>query len=423
MNLITFSEPIRLAFKKSSGGAEAMYEAGRHYLFTGSQTDKIMRTEAAKRRYRISNIDSRVENFNVKAHQGERKRVLFFNGAGGYGDQILTWPVVRYLSKFHDVHVLTDPGNNICWWNFPFVKSVMLVPMLWEQVRLFDYFVPFEAVVNMDEHQDQEHPIDVMLRKIGIDPATVPDDEKVVRPIFTAFELGTMQHLTQKHRKIGLFQLSASTPVRSLTPSDSVFMLRQLAAATPDIHWLALYDQFVPQEYPKLLECPSCSAKGSKDWVACPECAGKGRIENVVCESCKGAGGSGSGPCPQCAGHRFTAPNVEPFCAPNLRELWALTEHVSVVVAPDSMMVHVAGSLGTPCVGLWGPMAPANRVRYYKNHVALWPKEFCQHSPCFVYTGKFPHYCPPRPGTRTCCDVLSGISPAEVIKTVQEIRR
>lgn len=395
MNLITFTEPLTLGFKKSAGGTSSIFEAGRPYMFTSGQTDKIMRTDAAKRRYRISNCDMRIESFNVKSYPNRRIRLLFFNGSGGYGDQIMTWPVAKILSEMHDVHVLTDPGNSICWWNFDFVKTVQHVPILWETVRMFDAFVPFETVVNMDEHQDQRHPVDVMLHKIGIDPESVPDHKKVVRPVFTANEMGVLGAMLNKHKRIGLYQMSASTPNRSLPASDSVFLLRQLAEATPEIHWLCLYDQFVPEEYAKLLACVACAGQGT------------------VAEK----------PCPACHGTKTVLPNIEPFNAPNLRELWALTEKASVVVAPDSMMPHVAGMFGVPCVGLWGPMSPQSRVRYYQNHRALYPKEFCPHSPCFVYNGKFPHFCPPRPGTRTSCDVLSGISPSEVIAAVREIRR
>jgi ADP-heptose:LPS heptosyltransferase len=94
-----------------------------------------------------------------------------------------------------------------------------------------------------------------------------------------------------------------------------------------------------------------------------------------------------------------------------------------VVVSPDSMMVHVAGAFGTPCVGMWGPVAPERRTCYYKGHHPIFHREFCPHCPCFVYSAAFPKYCPPRPSTRTTCDVLAGISPEEVIEMVKKVRR
>ena len=139
MNLITFSEPITIAFKKSAGGITQTFEAGRPYLLANAQVERIMRDPNVQQRtYKISRVDTRITN----AHQAAFKkgdRLLLFNGSGGYGDQILTWPIAKILSDMGmQVHVLTDPGNNVCWWGFNWVKTVQTIPVLWEQVKMFD---------------------------------------------------------------------------------------------------------------------------------------------------------------------------------------------------------------------------------------------------------------------------------------------
>lgn len=380
MNLITFKEPISLGFRKSAGGAAITFEADRPYLIANSQLDLIMKEQGVQTSYdRVSRIDIRITNFHVGAFKAGTK-VLLFNGSGGYGDQILTWPVARILASHYgfQVHAMAEPGNHVCWWGFPWIKSVQAIPCAWEQVKLFDAFVVFDAVVNTDEHADQEHPVDAMLRKVGIDPASVSPTDKVVRPVLTHGEMGSLLPLRQQHSRLGLYQLAPSSPVRALPPSDSVSLAIKLAEATPDIHWLCLYDEYVPKEYKETLEAEAAERKLS---------------------------------------------NLQAFTAPNLRELWALTEHVNIVVAPDSMMVHVAGCFGTPCVGLWGPMDPGRRVRYYEGHHSIWHKEFCPKAPCFAYTPTFPRHCPPRPDTRKSCDVVAGITSAEVIDAVRSVAR
>ena len=405
MNLITFGEPITVAFRKSAGAITVTFEAGREYLLSNAQINRLMEDKNVQQKYyKLSKVEMRVPNFNVRAvKKGER--VLLYNGSGGYGDQIMTWPVARILAGYGlDVHVLSDPGNNMCWWNFPWVKTVQTVPLLWEQAKLFNHLCLFEAVINLDEHQDQMHPIDVMLNKIGIDPATIPDKDKVVRPVFTHSELGALQGFLGTGRKIGLYQLSSANPVRCLPPSDSAFLLSKIAEATPDIHWLALYDEFVPKDYSEMLHCKVCNGTGT-----------------VGDKESKAPGASKK--CSECDGAKYFAKNVEPFCAPNLRELWALTERVNIVVSPDSMMAHIAGSFGTPCVGLWGPVSPEKRMKYYANHFPIYHKEFCPHFPCFVYSANFPKYCPPRPAKRTTCDVIAAVSPAEVVEAINKIKR
>lgn len=374
MNLIRFAEPVTISFKKSAGGATITFEAMRDYVIANAQLERILHDENVKNRvYKISKLESRIQNFHVGARRAGTQRLLFFNGSGGYGDQILTWPVTKLLASMgFEVHVMTDPGNNVCWWNFPWIKTINVVPMPYEHMKMYDYIVVFEAVVNMDEHQDQEHPIDVMLRKIGLDPRSVDAALKVVRPNFSYSEMLNTQVF--KDKVIGMYQLSSANQVRCLQPSDSVFMLLKLADAFPNIHWLGLYDEFVKPEY-------------------------KTQLEEKIKE--------------------LEITNIQPYCSPNLRDLWALTSRARIVVAPDSMMVHISGVMGVPCVGLWGPMSPASRASYYTNHFPIFHKELCPHAPCFAYSNTFPRYCPPRQN-RTTCEVLAGISPIEVIGMVNQ---
>jgi len=377
MNLVTFSEPVTCAFKKSAGGMTITFEAGREYLLANAQLDRLMQDENVKKRtYKVSKAESRIRNFLVAGREEGQKRLLLFNGSGGYGDQIMTWPVAKILSQWFDVHILTDPGNNVCWWNLPFVKSIQTIPIQWEMIKMYDYFVPFEAVVNMDEHQDQGHPVDMMLHKMGLDPSKIPAEAKTVKPNFTYSEMASTA--MWKDKRVGLYQLSSANPVRCLPVGDSVYHLLKLAEATPEITWLGLYDEFVPKEYKETLDA-KITESGLK--------------------------------------------NLQSYCFPNLRELWVTTQIASVVVSPDSMMAHIAGSFGTPCVGLWGPISPDVRVKYYKNHYPIYHREFCVHAPCFCYMATFPKYCPARPTARTACEVLAGIATHEIIDLVKKVAR
>jgi len=187
VNLIRTVEPIAVQFLKSSGGQVITLEAGRDYVIADVQLSKLMANENVKNRtYKVSRLDNRLVNFHVSARRAGTQRLLLYNGSGGYGDQIMTWPLASLLNSMgFEVHVLAEPGNHLCWWHFPFIKSINTIPIPWEQAKLYDHFLVFEHVVNMDEHQDQEHPLDVMLRKVGIDPASVDAQLKVIRPLFT----------------------------------------------------------------------------------------------------------------------------------------------------------------------------------------------------------------------------------------------
>jgi hypothetical protein len=435
MNLVTFAEHVSIGMEKSAGSSHLVFEAGKDYVIAQSHFNRLMADENIRQRvFKWSRIENRIANFNATVKKPGSQRLLIYNGSGGYGDQIITWPFAAIMRSYgFEVHVLVDPGNISCWWNFPWIKTVQQVPMQYEQFKLFDYYAIFETVVNAEEHQDQIHPLDQMLLKVGINPDSVDPKLKCLRPNFTFLEMNSANAF--QGRKIGLYQLSATNPVRCLPPNDSAYLISKIADAYPEIHWLALYDKFIPETYIKALQCPKCEGKGRVQIAppAVPVTASKGthsplinptpeeldaksitesimkektETKNEVCSKCRGSG--------------TLKPNIQLYNAPILRELWALTTRAAVVIGPDSMMVHVAGSMDVPCVGLWGPCNPVNRVKYYKNHFPIWKREACPFSPCFAYAGTFPRYCPPR-NNRQVCECLGAVSPQDVLDQLKKI--
>jgi hypothetical protein len=420
MNICTFAEPVTVGFKKSAGGATSVLEPMRPYVISRQQLDRIIKDQAVEQRlYKCSTLEPRLKPFtpSMKRANGTN-RLLFYNGSGGYGDAILSWPVTKWLAEQgFEVHVLSDPGNQSCWYCLPWVKSIMTVPLPYDTWRLFDHHFVMEHVSNLDEHQDQIHPIDAMFTKMGVEPDSVAPSAKVVHPIFTWNEQQLASMDMPNRTKLGFFQLSSANPLRAALPNDSAFLLSRIAEAYPDTHWLALYDEFIPKPYVEALHCKTCSGTGK---ISSQQVLGFGT--NV-------AGTVQSGPqdteCPDCKGWKWLAPNIEPYAAPVLRNLWALVwRRASVCVSPDSMLVHVAGSMHIPCVGLWGPVGPPNRVKYYRNHLAVFHQDACPHAPCFGYLASFPKYCPPRgAGPRTVCEVMAAITPGEVVDAIGRIRR
>ena len=65
------------------------------------------------------------------------------------------------------------------------------------------------------------------------------------------------------------------------------------------------------------------------------------------------------------------------------QESAALVARADVCIAPDSAIVHLAGSLGIPCVGLYGPFPGSIRVAYYPKAITIEAKSDC--TPCFSH--------------------------------------
>jgi len=357
MNIITFHKHVELHFNKSSGQSVFKGLPGNNYIFGRAQLVKLASSQQFQTSIlKQSLLEPRLANF--VARKGDGGHVLVYNGCGGYGDQIMTWPLTLILHNMgYKVHVLVDPGNAECWSNFPWIQSVNTLPIDLSVFKLFNHHVMMEVICNLDEHTPQMHPLDSMLFKIGIDPESVDPSLKCVSPRFTADEELSAQNIVGESL-YGIYQLSAASRVRSLTPDESVSLLHHLAKSFPNLTWYAIYDGIGYTHVFKdiLNDHPS---------------------------------------------------NVVPYVSPNLRVLWAMISKARVCVAPDSMVAHVAGSLGVPCVGLWGPVAPSSRVAYYKNHRPIFKQDACHLAPCHAYTTSFPRYCPT--GQQPQCAVLSAI--------------
>lgn len=102
----------------------------------------------------------------------------------------------------------------------------------------------------------------------------------------------------------------------------------------------------------------------------------------------------------------------------------AIVETCDCLVAPDSSLLHVAGALGVPAVGLYGAFPWQVRTRYCPTTVALTRKEGFSCAPCHHHerpSKRFPDNCPTK--ERGFCGVLDAITPDAIVKAVEEIAR
>lgn len=79
-------------------------------------------------------------------------------------------------------------------------------------------------------------------------------------------------------------------------------------------------------------------------------------------------------------------PNAIVFSG-DVRQIAALMKYCSLVLCPDSSILHLAGALSVPTVSIFGHTDPRARINYYQNAVAIWPGEEysacpCWHQPC-----------------------------------------
>ena len=376
MNLVSFADSLLMVYEKSSGQNAVLFEPFRPYVVTESQFHQFEKDRnISSLFYKITKLNSRVPNFNAYAQKPGK--LFFYAGGGGYGDQIIAWPVARYLSNMgYQLDVYTDPGNESCWWMMPWIRSVGILPIPKTHFDNYTQYAVFTETTNMDEYPDQAHPVDTMFRKIGIDPATVPPEEKVLAPAFSPMELNRARSFLQStgiaQTKFAFMQLSASLKLRSLPPAEAFVYMQTLAEAFPDIAWIHLTDKYNDAAYAIKIQ-------------------------------------------------ESGLPNLYAHTFARLRDMWAATTLAELVVGVDSMAVHVAGSCGVPCVGIWGPVHPLTRVKYYREHTPLFDPSPCPFAPCFFAHGSdLPPFCPPNPPP-TACKVMQASTPDKVLDAVRII--
>lgn len=79
-------------------------------------------------------------------------------------------------------------------------------------------------------------------------------------------------------------------------------------------------------------------------------------------------------------------PQVPAMLGRHIREVAAAIAHLDVVVSPDTGILHVAGTLGVPCLGLFGPTDGALRMREYPGSYSN-PQALVECSPCWYLHG------------------------------------
>ncbi len=370
--LIRLNAKLTLNLSKSAGSVDVQLDANRDYVVSAALCNSLKNGECAPALDRITSLEPRVRNFIVNPFGGRGETLLFYAGAGGYGDQIMAAPVVKFLVDLgYVVTVATDAGNQSCWDAYPFAQAVVTLPMTYDVFRRFHHHALLEQVTNVDEHPGQLHPVDAMLNRIGVDPGTVDAARKAVAPTVSAAALEAADKFING-RQVGLYQLGGSGESRRIPPAPSRQLLMHLAEAVPDLMWLGLYDNHIPAPY--------------------------------------------GAPLPTDA-----PPNAMVLSFPSLAQMFAVSSKAAVGVGPDSFLSHVMGSYGRPFVGLWGPVSADLRMRYYRNHVPLANTAACPYAPCLRYKTDF-EQCPPQAKLLRTCLVLHSIDPGQIVGAIHGLR-
>lgn len=373
MYIISFHDFFTLDLWIPLGRHLVSFEPHKPYFFSDYLFEQTRKMPTRLPIEKISAADPVLRPLNVIQHPPPRD-IAFYMGVGGMGDNIMARVAVRELAeRGYKVHLICLPVMEFAWQAFPWSESMTFLPCYWSLIDRFEHHVIFEAISNSYVHEKQAHPVDAMLGKLGIDPASVPKERKRIPTTFTKQEL-VLAHTLYPGKRLGFIQLAPSQQARKVPPMKMREIIWALSEAFPELHWIVIAGGGVPQHY---YDPP------------------------------------------------IEAPNVETRSFDRLRTLWALLTRAEVCVSPDTMLVHAAGIAGVPCVGLWGTYPYQSRVAYYEDHLPIFHQEACSRSPCNWNADGLPTFCPPTTdgSRRQFCAVLEAIQPEEVVEAVRSVRR
>lgn len=114
------------------------------------------------------------------------------------------------------------------------------------------------------------------------------------------------------------------------------------------------------------------------------------------------------------------APGVHVVSGTGIRQSCAILATCDVVLAPDSVMCHVAGALNIPTVALYGPFPAALRTAYHQSVHPIQGHAKC--APCFHHVRRGNHFCNDCPtADKGYCAAMNDIDPKRIVKAIKEI--
>jgi ADP-heptose:LPS heptosyltransferase len=303
-------------------------------------TEKFL--EEFKMIYGNQMINSIVDFSNYeKPYRGQDlngKTLFCFRGAG-IGDLMAMMVGVRILKEKYP-ESLINVGSMLSYKqlfeNDPSVNEFSQMPYPLELVMEADYTVSFQGIIESNYSASHVHMYDLFLHKFGFNPDEIPNEMKIPK-VFPDENDKSIKEFIQENSNGMLtagIQLEASNIIRNYHPELILELIKRLISN--DIK------PFLIGEPHKV----------------------KGIIENF----------------------RLTAEDFAvdllPYCN-TLNGLISAINNCDFLIGPDSSGLHIAGALGKPMVGVFGPILSDLRLRYFKNTIGIDCSTVC--SPCFLH--------------------------------------
>lgn len=297
--------------------------------------------------------------------------VLFIR-AGGFGDLVLMTPVLReHKARFPNckIGVATMPHYAPVLENLPFIDEIVAYPVPVAVADQYEKWIPFENSIEQNPRAKEVHMTELFGEIAGVNSITD------LKPAYTVRIHEGVTALARHPRKAGLRRVCIQVGASAVCRTYPHPLLGQAVGTLLRRGWEVF-----------LLGSPGEATLPDK------------KHENL---------------------HNLTADGI------SFRESCAVLNTSDAFIGCDSALLHVAGALGVPAVGLYGPFPWKLRTAHCPTTVALTGAGFAC-APCFHHmnTARQNHFPPQCPTAKDRhCGVLAAIKPERIVAKVEEIGR
>ncbi len=294
----------------------------------------------------VESIFSNKEFYEILGHKIYNKEdltnksLLSFRN-GGIGDLMFQLPAVRELKKKYPslkFYLCCSSHYKPLFEGISFIDDLVELPLTLDYLKQFDYFVNFENLIENSKDAETVNAYELHARKFFIEPENYRP-ELVVNKNVEKEVLKDLQPYKDKKRIVISF--AASATIRTVNPY--------------------FYKKFI-----ELLD--------NRDDIMFFISGSKGQSKSID-EFIK------------LLPRKKVAKNCALTYGENIQQTMALIKNSHCVIGPDSGLLHIAGGLNIPLIGIFGAFPPSLRLKSYKNSIGL--KGFGSVHPCHFGRGKW----------------------------------
>jgi ADP-heptose:LPS heptosyltransferase len=328
-----------IAFNTSFSIGEVKVKQNMQYIVTEKFLEEFQTIYGSQMIISISDYEKYERPYSGQDLNG--KTLFCFRGAG-IGDLMAMMVGVRLLKeKYPDSTI--NVGSLLSYKQLfeidPAINSFTQMPYPLDRVTEANYTVSFQNIIENNYSASQIHMYDLFLHRFGINPDEIPDEKKIPKVYFDINIDTKIRSILNKEREktsklMAGIQLEASNIIRNYHPELIEELIKRLIGN--DIK-------------PVLIGEP-------------------GKVSNLINK------------------YRLTAEEYALDMTEHCNNLYGLVSTINncdFLIGPDSSGLHIAGALGKPMVGIFGPILSDLRLRYFKNTVGIDCDTIC--SPCFLH--------------------------------------